>query len=196
MLVCAYQAYGDGLFYSQLSSLVQTPKVFGRFLVCLCSKFSDGRSIQYKKKKVYLEEEKSFVEESFLVMKSKINLHSNQKSLKSRKIREILSRIQKKFDFVIEIFCQKSNNFEEKMSANCKCILFATTILCFLGLSTRLALALTITDGFETTRLQQCREGCLEKVCFEIYSIWLFSRFAIQNKDAHFLNKYCSSLKF
>lgn len=52
------------------------------------------------------------------------------------------------------------------MSANCKCILFATTtILCFLGLSTRLALALTITDGFETTRLQQCREGCLEKVC-------------------------------
>lgn len=49
------------------------------------------------------------------------------------------------------------------MSANIKCILFA--ILCFLGLSTRLALALTITDGFETTRLQQCREGCLEKVC-------------------------------
>lgn len=52
------------------------------------------------------------------------------------------------------------------MSANFKCILFATTtLLCFLGLSTRLALALTITDGFETTRLQQCREGCLEKVC-------------------------------
>lgn len=65
-------------------------------------------------------------------------------------------------------FCDKLVFIQiyRKMSANFKCILFATTtILCFLGLSTRLALALTITDGFETTRLQQCREGCLEKVC-------------------------------
>lgn len=53
------------------------------------------------------------------------------------------------------------------MSANLKCILFATTILSFLGLSTTIEMAFeSFQDGAAFTALNSCRITCRQKVCF------------------------------